>query len=93
METWPSVTWDYPSLERTAKAVMALNPRVVYDDLEACISSIRNLSETSLYRCNPAHGLNFSTGGYMVTFVKNSGAENSWSAWPSVSAFTALQGA
>jgi hypothetical protein len=88
---WPNVTWDRYDLDKVAAAVRLINPMMVHDSVESAASYIRSVSERDLYRVNPEHGHMVSTGGWQVTFLRNSGAENSFSAWPAITGYTALK--
>ena len=87
---WPRVTWDAPSLEYTAKAVRLVNPHVVHENDESAADWIRCQSERELYRLNPEHGTLISTGGWQVVFVAGD-RPNEFTAWPSVTGYTALR--
>ena len=88
---WPNVTWDRYDLAKVAAAVRLINPTVVHASDESAADYIRSVAERELYRINPEHGTLVSTGGWQVVFVKNGGAEHSFTAWPSVTGYTALK--
>lgn len=87
---WPRVTWDQPSLEYTAQAIRKINPHVVYESDEAAESWIRNHAETMLYRLDPEHGTLVGTGAWQVVFVATD-RPNEYTAWPSVTGYSALR--
>ena len=87
---WPRVTWDEPSLQHVAQAVRLVNPHVVHQNDESAADWIRGQSERELYRLNPEHGTMISTGGWQVVFVATD-RPHEYSAWPSVTGYTALR--
>jgi hypothetical protein len=88
---WPRVTWDKTSLEHVAQAVRMMNPHVVYSNDESAADYIRSESERTLYRANqPEGGMMCGCGGWQVCFTAGD-TPGQYSAWPSVTGYTALR--
>jgi len=90
-KAWPRVTWDRPSLEHVAQAVRLMGLPTVYGSDEDAADYIRSESERMLYRANqPEHGMCCGTGGWQVVFVAGD-TPGQYSAWPSVTGYTAMR--